>query len=130
VGAGVGEVAVALVALAATVWIAGLVGVVIATTSRSIADTALFTAVAVPLLAHMSGVFNNPVPDTYQSFLESVSPLGALHGALLNMTLGAGGGAGPALAVWAVTLPIVVGMLGPRLYASLGRVNRGGLEGA
>jgi hypothetical protein len=130
VGASAGSVAVAFVALAASVWIAGLMGIVIAAASRSHTETALFTAVTVPLLAHMSGVFRTPAPGSYQALLELGSPFGALHEALLRMTIGAGGGDGPAMAVWAIGLPVAVVVFGPRLYAALGRVNRGGLEGA
>jgi hypothetical protein len=46
------------------------------------------------------------------------------------MTVGAGGGDRPALVTWALALPVVVAVFAPRLYAALGRVNRGGLEGA
>jgi len=130
VGAGAGAVAVALLALAATVWIAGLVGIVIAAASRSHTETALFTAVAVSLLAHMSGVFTEPASGTYQALLELGSPFGALHGSLLDMTIGAGGGDRPALVTWSLALPLAVAVFGPRLYAALGRVSRGGLEGA
>lgn len=130
VGAAPGDVVMAVVALAATAWIGGLVGIIVAAASRSITETALFTAVAVPLLAHMSGVFRNPEPGSYQALLESGSPFGALHEALLDMTMGAGGGGGVAMVVWAVALPVAVAMLGPRLHTALGRVNRGGLEGA
>jgi hypothetical protein len=130
VGAAAGDVLVAFAALAATVWVVGLIGIVIAAASRSLTETALFTAVAVPLLAHMSGVFRAPVPGSYQAFLESGSPFGALHEALLDMTVGAANGTGPGLIVWAIALPVAVGLLGPRLHAALGRVNRGGLEGA
>lgn len=125
-----GEVATAFVALAATVWTCGLVGIVVAATSRSITETALFTAVAVPLLAHMSGVFRTPATGSYQALLEGASPFRALHAALLDMTMGAGDGGGTAAALWAVALPIAIAALGPRLHAALSRVNRGGLEGA
>jgi hypothetical protein len=130
VSASPGDIAVAFVALAATVWIGGLVGIIVAAASRSITETALFTAVAVPLLAHWSGVFRAPAPGSYQAVLESGSPFHALHAALLDMTIGVGDGGGAAVVAWAVVLPVAVGVLGPRLHASLARVNRGGLEGA
>lgn len=130
VGAGARDVLVAVAALAATVWVGGLVGIVVAAASRSLTETALFTAVAVPLFAHMSGVFRAPAPGSFQALLESGSPFHALHEALLDMTLGASAGVGAAIVAWSIALPVVVGMLGPRLHAALGRVNRGGLEGA
>ncbi len=130
VGAGVGDVLLALAALAATVWVGGLVGIVVAAASRSLTETALFTAVTVPLLAHMSGVFRAPAQGSYQAFLEDGSPFHALHEALLDMTLGVSEGVGAAIVVWSIALPIMVALLGPRLHAALSRVNRGGLEGA
>lgn len=130
VGADVDELVRAFVALAATVWIVGLVGIVVAAASRSITETALFAAVTVPLLAHMSGVFRAPAPGSYQAVLERGSPFGALHVALLDMTNGDPGGGGAAVMVWAIALPIAIVVFGPRLHAGLSRVNRGGLEGA
>ncbi len=124
------DVAMAVFALAVAAWICGLVGIIVAAASRSITETALFTAVTVPLLAHMSGVFRNPTPGSYQALLETGSPFGALHEALLDMTIEAGEGGSASMLVWAVALPIAVAMLGPRLHAALSRVNRGGLEGA
>ncbi|MBM4183355.1 MAG: hypothetical protein FJ207_03915 [Gemmatimonadetes bacterium] len=130
VGASGGTLATAVVALAVTVWIAGLVGIVIAAASRSLTETALFTAVTVPLLAQMSGVFREPAPGSYQAFFESGSPFSALHTALLEVTNGPAAGGGVGAVLWAVALPIAVALFGPRLHAALGRVNRGGLEGA
>jgi hypothetical protein len=130
VGASAGATAAALLALAVTVWIGGLLGIVVAAASRSFTETALFTAVSVPLLAHMSGVFRSPAPGSYQEVLESGSPFRALHESLLDMTVGGGAGGGAAMGVWAVALAVAVGTLGPRLHAALGRVSRGGLEGA
>jgi hypothetical protein len=130
VGASPSDVLVVVPALAATVWVCGLVGVIVAATSRSLTETALFAAVTVPLLAHMSGVFRSPAPGSYQELLESGSPFKALHEGLLDMTVGAPAAGGMALLAWAILLPVGVGLLGPRLHAGLGRVSRGGLEGA
>jgi hypothetical protein len=130
VGASPGDVLVVFPALAATVWVSGLVGVIVAAASRSLTETSLFAAVSVPLLAHMSGVFRAPAPGSYQELLESGSPFRALHEGLLDMTVGAPAGGGGALLAWALVLPVAVGLLGPRLHAGLGRVSRGGLEGA
>lgn len=130
VGASPGDVLVVLPALAATVWVCGLVGVIVAATSRSLTETALFAAVTVPLLAHMSGVFRTPAQGSYQALLEGGSPFRALHEGLLDMTVGAPAGGGGAVLAWALLLPVAIGLLGPRLHAGLGRVSRGGLEGA
>ncbi len=129
-GASPGDVLVVLPALAATVWVCGLVGVIIAATSRSLTETALFAAVTVPLLAHMSGVFRTPPQGSYQALLQDASPFRALHEGLLDMTVGAPAGGGGAVLAWAILLPVAIGLLGPRLHAGLGRVSRGGLEGA
>jgi hypothetical protein len=120
----------AVLALAGTVWICGLLGIVIAAASRSITETALFSAVSVPLIAHMSGVFRTPAPDTPSALLESASPLRALHEALLEMTVRGPSAGSLALLIWAIVLPAVVWALGAHLHAGLGRVTRGGLEGA
>jgi hypothetical protein len=124
------EIVRAFVVLAGTVWVGGLLGVVIAAASRSITETALFTAVSVPLLAHMSGVFRTPPPGTLSASLESISPLRALHEAFLEMTIGVPPAGGVALLLWALALPVVVWLLGPTLQRGLGRLIRGGLEGA
>lgn len=129
-GASPGDVLVIVPALAATAWVCGLVGVIVAATSRSLTENALFAAVSVPLLAHMSGVFRTPDTGSYQGLLESASPFRALHEGLLDMTVGAPASGGLALLVWAILLPAAVGLMGPRLHAGLGRVSRGGLEGA
>lgn len=130
VGASPRDVLVVLPALAATVWVCGLVGIIVAATSRSVTETALFAAVTVPLLAHMSGVFRTSAQGSYQALLEDGSPFRALHEGLLDMTVGAPAGGGGALLAWAILLPMAVGLLGPRLHAGLARVSRGGLEGA
>jgi hypothetical protein len=129
-GATAGGTFLALIALAGTVWVCGLLGIVIAAASRSITETALFAAVAVPLLAHVSGVFRTPAPGTPSALLENVSPLRALHEVLLEMTVRGPAAGGIALLVWAVLLPALVWFLGAQLHGALDRVTRGGLEGA
>lgn len=120
----------AFLALAGTVWVGGLLGILIAAASRSIAETALFAAVTVPLLAHMSGVFRTPLPDTLSAALESISPLRVLHEDFLEITISAPPAGGVALLLWALALPALVWLLGPKLQSALGRQIRGGLEGA
>lgn len=120
----------ALLALAGTVWVSGLLGIVIAAASRSITETALFSAVSVPIIAHMSGVFRRPTPGTLSALVESASPLRALHEALAGMTASGPAAGGIALSVWAVVLPALVWVLAAKLHGALGRVTRGGLEGA
>jgi hypothetical protein len=129
-GATPSQVASALVVLAGTVWVCGLLGILIAAATRSITETALFVAVFVPLLEHMSGVFHTPAAGGLSATLESASPLRALHEDLLQMTLGATSAGELALLVWAILLPVLVSLLAPRLLGALGRITRGGLEGA
>lgn len=125
-----GQIVAAVAALAATVWIVGLVGIMIAAASRSMTETALFTAVTVPLLAHLSGVFRTHADGSFLALLRNGSPVSALHSALLEMTIGSGGGGGTAVVFWAVALPAVVAAFSPRLHVGMARVSRGGLEGA
>ncbi len=129
-GATVPQVGRALIALAGTVWVCGLIGSVIAAASRSITETALFAGAAVPLLAHMSGVFNTPEDGSLSSSFESASPFRALHEALLEMTTGAAPGGGLGLLLWVLLLPVPVSLLGPWILGALSRTTRGGLEGA
>ncbi|MGE0159594.1 MAG: hypothetical protein AB7T31_09275 [Gemmatimonadales bacterium] len=128
-GATAGASLRALVVLAGTVWVCGLLGIVIAAASRSITETALFAAVTVPLIAHMSGVFHTPAAGTRSAFLESVSPLSALHESLLGAAA-RGPSGGLALLLWVLLLPALVWLLAANLQNALGRVIRGGLEGA
>jgi hypothetical protein len=128
-GGSAGTLVAAFVALALSVWIAGLIGALAAALSRSLAETGLVAALAVLLLAHASGVFEEPAAGSPLAALEPLSPFRALHEALVALPVGASpGGMGAAL-VWAVALPALVLLLGERLTASLGRVMRRGLEG-
>jgi hypothetical protein len=129
-GAGPAQVGSALLSLAGTVWVWGFVGVIIAATSRSITETALFAAVTVPLLAHMSGVFRTSAPNTTSALLEGISPLRALHEDLLEMIVGVPSAGEVSLLIWAILLPMLVWLLGSRLVSALDRQTRGGLEGA
>jgi len=129
-GAAPTQILAAVVTLAGTVWVWGVIGIVIAAASRSITETALFAGVTVPLLAHMSGVFRTSAPETRSALLEGVSPLRALHEDLLEMIIAVPSAGGVALLIWAILLPLLVWLLGPRLVAALDRQTRGGLEGA
>ena len=119
----------AFAALAVSVWLAGLVGVLAAALSRSLAETGLVAALAVLLLAHSSGVFEDPAPGSLLAGIEAASPFRVLHESLLNLTVGASATGVAAAMVWALLLPALVGLLGERIAAPLSRVTRGGLEG-
>lgn len=129
VGGSPGAFAVALVALALSVWVAGLVGVVVAAVSRSLAETGLVAALAVLLFAHVSGAFQEPAAASPMAVLEAVSPFHALHAALLDLTVGSPGGGLWATLAWAVLLPGGVALFGDWLSKHLSRVGRHGLEG-
>jgi hypothetical protein len=125
VGAGAGPRAflLVLVVLAATVWVANLLGVLVAAATRSLAEAALFAAVSTLLLLHASGVFRTPVPESFGAALESVAPFRMLHEALLSVSLTTPVRGGPALGVWCVVMTVATWVLAGRLSGSL-RVSR------
>ena len=125
-GAGAGPRAffVALVALAATVWVANLVGVLVAAATRSLAEAALFSAVSTLLLLHASGVFRTPLPGSFGAVFESVAPFRALHEALLAMSMMTPVGGGTALGIWCFVMAVATGILAGRLSGSLGGSGR------
>ncbi len=125
VGAGAGPRAflLVLVVLAATVWVANLLGVLVAAATRSLAEAALFAAVSTLLLLHASGVFRTPVPESFGAALESVAPFRVLHEALLSVSLMTPVRGGTALGVWCVVMAVVTWVLAGRLTGSL-RVSR------
>lgn len=129
VHASVAEALLAYLGLAATAWIAGLLGVFAAAVTRSLAEAVLVVSVIVISLSEMSGVFYTPRPGSVGAVLEAISPFRALHEALLDMTVGAPTSGGLAELAWVVLLPVVVGVTATKLHAALGRTSRYGLEG-
>jgi hypothetical protein len=81
---------------------ANALGALTAALARSVAEGALFSAMAALLLLHMGGAFRSPVPETWQATLEAWSPFRPLHETLLA-AVGAGG---PDLDPALLTLPI------------------------
>ena len=69
---------------------ANALGALTAALAKSVAEGALFSAVAALLLLHWAGTFRTPVPGTWQATLEAWSPFRPLHESLLAA---AGGGA-------------------------------------
>jgi hypothetical protein len=70
--------------LAFTLAFANLFGLWLAAFARSVAEGALFAAVAALLLLHASGVFRSPAADTMGARIEAVAPFRALHETLLS----------------------------------------------
>lgn len=100
-GAGPADWAAALAALCASLLLAGLVGVWVAAAARSLAEAALFAAVAGLLLLHAGGTFRTPAPGSRGAALESLVPLRLLHETLLAS---AGAGPPPGPAAWSLGL--------------------------
>jgi len=71
-------------ALALSLTAANLVGLWIGVLARSLAEAALFAAVAGLLLLHASGVFRTPAPGSLGAHLEAVAPFRLLHEILLQ----------------------------------------------
>jgi ABC-2 type transporter len=69
--------------LLASLFIANNVGLWVAAIARSVAEGALFAAVAALLLLHASGVFRTPLPGSIGAAFERVAPFRALHEAIL-----------------------------------------------
>jgi len=129
-GGSAADAAIAFVVLGVGLWIGGLVGVLVAGVSRSLAEAALFGVLASLLLDHASGVFRTPAPGSSGANLEAVAPFRAVHESLLEVTTGMPWGGGASLLGWAVLLPGVVALLAPAVHARLGRrTPPTGLEG-
>ncbi len=69
---------------------ANALGAITAGLAKSVAEGALFSAVAALLLLHWAGAFRNPAPGTWQATLEVWNPFRPLHESLLAAA-GAGG---------------------------------------
>jgi len=115
------EFLIALGAVAVSLWIASLLGVVTAAVSRSGVEAGVLCVLVLLLLLHMSGVFRTPSPDGLGAMLESASPFRALHEAFVTMVAGGGARGGVAAAAWAAALSVGVPLLAPRLVALLER---------
>ena len=96
---------------------ANALGALTAAVARSVAEGALFSAVAALLLLHLGGAFRSPVPETWQATLEAWSPFRPLHESLLA----AAGAGGPDLDPALLTLPIGTTLALLILIAAAGR---------
>lgn len=114
----------AALALGATLWVANLLGVIVAAVARSVAEAALFAATGALLLLHVSGVFRTPPAGSLAALLEAVGPFRALHESLLAMTSGVPADGGTSLVAWAVALPAMLAVLAGPLASSLRQAYR------
>jgi hypothetical protein len=111
--------------LTTSLWIANLVGVIVASVARSLAETALFSAVTALMILHISGVFRTPSPGSVGATLEGVAPFRALHEGILSLSGGAVAGGSTALLCWAFGLPVATALLARVLASALRAVERG-----
>lgn len=84
--------ALAVPALLVALLFANLLGAAVAGAARSVAEGALFAAVAALLLLHASGAFRTPSPESPWAVVEAWLPFRVLHEHLLGVA--GGGGAG------------------------------------
>lgn len=124
-----GAAALVVGALAASLVFANLLGAWIAVLARSVAEGALFAAVAALLLLHGSGVFRTPAPGTVAARIERGAPFRLLHESFLA---GAGGArivdSGSSALALLVLLGALAGVTGVAAGPALRRL-RGGSRG-
>lgn len=89
-GSSASQLAMVVPAMVLGLVAANALGTVTAALARSVAEGALFSAVAALLLLHWAGTFRTPDPGTWQATLETWSPFRPLHESLLAAA-GAGG---------------------------------------
>lgn len=105
--------------LAGVLIVGAVLGTWIAAIARSVAEGALFAAVAALLLLHASGAFRTPLPGSLGAAIEKVAPFRALH----ELLLGASFAGGIALLAWLVCALLLTLVAGPRLLRSLARAD-------
>jgi hypothetical protein len=108
-------------ALAISLWIAGLMGVLLAATSRTRTEALALCAVTLLLLLHMSGVFRVPSGGGLGEALEQASPFRALHESFVRMVSGGMPHGGAAELAWAIGVPALILAVASRLVESLAR---------
>jgi len=120
-GSSVPQVAMVLPAMVVGLVAANALGALTAALAKSVAEGALFSAVAALLLLHGAGPFRTPVPGTWQATLETWNPFRPLHGSLLA----AAGGGGPDLDPALLAIPIGVTLAVLLLVTAGGRYTIG-----
>jgi len=123
-GASPATTARAWAALAGSLLVANLLGVVVAVAARSLAETALFAAVAALVLLHASGVFRTPSPGSGWSVAEDVSPFRSLHEAMLALAGGVGIDLDPGVWLWVPGTATLIAALSPPLSRRLRTLHR------
>ena len=113
---------VALAALALSLWIACVFGVLVGAVSNSMMEGLVLGGVAFALLLHVSGVFRTPEPNGLGAALEEGSPFRLVHEAFARMGSGGAAGGAFASAAWAVLLPPLAGVLAAKLTARSARI--------
>ena len=109
----------AVLVLWSSIWIANLLGNLVAAAARSLAETALFSAVTTLFLLHLSGVFRTPLPQSSWAVIEAFSPFRALHETLLTGPDGTSTEVPLGLVVWVLILPVVTVLLARSVTRSL-----------
>jgi len=119
-GSSVPQVAMVLPAMVVGLVAANALGALTAALAKSVAEGALFSAVAALLLLHWAGTFRTPVPGTWQATLETWNPFRPLHESLL-----AAAGGGPDLDLALLTIPAGITLAVLLLIAAGGRYTIG-----
>lgn len=120
-GSSAAQIAMVVPAMALGLVAANTVGALTAALAKSVAEGALFSAVAALLLLHWAGTFRTPLPGTWQATLEAWSPFRPLHESLLA----ASGAGGPAVDPALLTAPLGVALTVVLLMALAGRYTIG-----
>lgn len=122
-GAPLRETIMVFAVLVLTLLFANLLGTWIAAAARSVAEGALFCAVATLLVLHASGVFRTPSPDSMGAAIERVAPYRALHERLLEALGGPAAQGTPTLLAALGVLGALTVALAPRLLDALVRAD-------
>ena len=96
-GSSASQLTVVVPAMVLGLLAANALGALTAALAKSVAEGALFSAVAALLLLHWAGTFRTPVPGTSQATLEAWNPFRPLHESLLAAARGGGPDLEPAL---------------------------------
>jgi len=109
-GSSASQLAIVVPAIVLGLLAANALGALTAALAKSVAEGALFSAVAALLLLHWAGTFRTPVPGTWQATLEAWNPFRPLHESLLAATGASGPDLDPALltAPTGVTLAVLL----------------------